>query len=138
MIVCAPGKAPGVCNRLVELVDIYPTVVELCGLPPVSGMEGSSFARLLDNPTQPWKNAVFSQVQRSNVMGRSVTTEQYRYNSWGINGEELYNHSNDPKEYTNLVNNPAYASVLADLRKTLADGWQKMSLPLRYRNLLSG
>lgn len=131
MIICAPGKAPGVCNRVVELVDIYPTLLELCGLPPVSGTEGASFASLLDNPTQPWKNAAFSQVQRSNVMARSVTTERYRYNSWGANGEELYDHNSDPKEYTNLVNNAAYASILADMRKILADGWQKNLPPPR-------
>lgn len=132
LVVCAPGKAPGVCNRLVELIDIYPTLLELCKLPPVPGTEGSSFATLLDNPNQPWKDAVFAQVKRSTIMGRSVTTDAYRYNSWeGGNGEELYDRANDPKEYTNLVSNPAFASVLADMRRKLSEGWQQHQPPAR-------
>lgn len=124
MIICMPGKPAGVCNNLVELVDLYPTLLELCGLPPVEGTEASSFARLLDNPSQPWKNAVFSQVRRAgNLMGRSVTTQHYRYNSWGSNGEELYDLQADPGEFTNQATNPQFAGVLTEMRQFLANGW---------------
>ncbi len=131
LIVCVPGKPPGVCNRLVEMEDFYPTLMELCALPPVSGLEGSSFARLFDDPSMQWKTTVFSQVLRSGpgIMGRSVRTDQYHYNTWGSQGEELYDHNSDPHEYTNLVNDPAYTSVLANMRQVLADGWTKATPP---------
>lgn len=128
-IVCAPGKAPGVCNKLVELEDIYPTLAELCGLPAPQGMEGYSFVPLFDNPDMPWKRAVFSQVKRNNtLMAKSVRTDQYRYNTWGTYGEELYDLYADPHEYTNLATNPNYASVLNEMRTILAEGWMS-SLP---------
>ena len=129
LIICAPGKPAGVCSQLVEFADIYPTLLELCALPPVNGIEGSSLVRLLKNPSAPYKNAVFSQVKRSSVMGRSVTTQQYRYNSWGAHGEELYDRTSDPHEYTNLATNSAYTSVLNNMRQLLSDGWTKALPP---------
>jgi uncharacterized sulfatase len=129
LIVCAPGKPAGQCSRLVELVDLYPTLAELCGLPAPGGMEGSSFARLLDNPKLTWKRAAFSQVKGSNkIMGRSIRTERYRYTSWGTEGEELYDHSADPHEYNNLAGNSQYATTLNQMRTILAQGW-KSSVP---------
>ncbi len=133
LIICSPGKQAGECSRLVEFVDIYPTLTELCGLPPFLGMEGISFAPLLDNPNQPWKRAAFSQVTRvdtlnDTLMERSIRTEQYRYNSWGVDGEELYDHYADSNEYTNLASDSAYATTLNEMRTILAEGW-KRSLP---------
>lgn len=129
LIVCAPGKKPGICTKLVELVDLYPTLAELCGLPAPQGLEGSSFVRLLDNPDQAWKRAAFSQVTRSGIsMGRSVRTEQYRYTSWAASGEELYDHDADPHEYTNLASKPEYASILDNMRQISKEGWTQ-SLP---------
>jgi len=63
LIVSAPGqRAKGVgCSALVELVDMYPTLCELAGLPLPSHLEGKSFAPLLDDPSKPWKKAAFSQ-----------------------------------------------------------------------------
>lgn len=131
-IVCMPGKSPGVCDKLIEYVDLYPTLAELCGLPVPPGMEGSSFAKLLDNPNLPWKKAIFSQVSRNpGIMGRNATTELYSYNSWQGNGEELYDRINDPKQWTNLVSNPQYASVLDSMRTILAEGWTQC-LPPTY------
>jgi iduronate 2-sulfatase len=129
LIVCVPGKPAGECSQLVELVDLYPTLTELCGLPAPSGMEGSSFVKLLDNLDLAWKRAAFSQVKRGTLMARSVRTAQYRYNSWGNYGEELYDHNADPHEYTNLAKKAEYKTVLDNLRKILADGWQKSVPP---------
>ena len=130
LIVCVPGKKGGrTCSKLVELQDIYPTLVELAGLPKLSNLEGSSFAPLLDNPNFKWKRAVFSQVRRvkkqGDIMGRTIRTEQYRYTSWDTLGEELYDHYADPHEYTNLAKNSQYKSVLDSMRKILAEGWKK-------------
>ncbi|QEC65994.1 sulfatase-like hydrolase/transferase [Panacibacter ginsenosidivorans] len=128
LIVCVPGKPAGVCNALVESVDMYPSLAEICSLPAPSGMEGSSFARLIDNVNEPWKRAVFTQVKRRTTEMYSASTTQYRYNSWGSSGEELYDHLTDPFEYTNLAGNAAYTSVLKMMRTILAEGWTK-SLP---------
>ena len=87
LIICAPGKqGDKKCSKIVELEDIYPTLLELCSLPPLSTLEGSSLVPLLDNSTLIWKRAAFSQLKRilkdgSIVMGRSIRTDQYRYTS---------------------------------------------------------
>lgn len=126
LVVVAPGKKANVaCSNLVELVDLYPTLTELCGLPTPEGMEGTSFAPLLDDPQRPWKKAAFTQVQRGrNVMGRSIRTERYRYTEWNNEeSAELYDHHTDPYEYTNLARDPAHKEVVAELRRLLHEGW---------------
>lgn len=127
LIVCVPGKKSGTCSRLTELEDIYPTLLELCSLPPLQSAEGTSFVPLLNNPALPWKKAAFSQVYKPGLqlMGRSVRTEQYRYNSWGSNGEELYDHNKDPHEYINLAKDAAYKNTLQMMRTILEEGWKK-------------
>ncbi len=137
LIICAPGKKPGICYNLTENVDVYSTLAELCGLPLPPGMQGTSLVPLLDDPSLPWKRAAFSQILRTkqDIMGRSIRTQQYRYNSWETDGEELYDHFIDPFEYTNLAGNTAYSTVLDEMRTILAEGWEK-SLPPVY-SLLS-
>ena len=134
LIICVPGKAAGNCSRLVENIDIYPTLAELCGLALPAGIEGSSFAPLLDDLAQPWKRAVFSQVRRSknqaSINCRALYTEQYHYNFWDSGEEELYDRATDPHEYTNLAGNPQYASALSNMRTILAEGWTKSVPPL--------
>ena len=111
------------CPRVVEFVDIYPTLTQLCGLPKAPGMEGVSFAPLLDNPQRPWKKAAYTIVIRDgNRFGRSVRTERYRYTEWdeGRAGVELYDHENDIHEWTNLAwpsrpQTPGTKDLLADM-----------------------
>jgi uncharacterized sulfatase len=107
LIVHAPGKQEGVaCPRLVEFVDIFPTLTQLCGLPQAPGMEGTSFAPLLDSPQRPWKKAAYTMVARGpNRFGRSVRTDRYRYTEWedGRSGVEFYDHELDPNEWTNVA-----------------------------------
>lgn len=130
-IVAAPGKQQGaVSPRLVELVDLYPTLTQLCGLPLPKGLEGTSVVPLLEDPKQPWKKAAFIQVahgRQHDVMGRSVRTERYRYTEWdeGKQGLELYDHVNDPHEFVNLANDARHADTVAQMRQLLRDGWQK-------------
>jgi iduronate 2-sulfatase len=107
LIVHAPGKRENVaCPRLVEFVDIYPTLTELCGLQPAPNMEGTSFTPLLSSPQREWKKAAYTIVARGkNRFGRSVRTDRYRYTEWddGEHGVEFYDHETDPNEWTNVA-----------------------------------
>ncbi len=123
LVVAAPGIAGGGKSspRLVELIDIYPTLVDLCGLPSVDGLEGKSLKPLLQDPNRPWSEAAYTQVLRGAVQGRSVRTERWRYTEWdaGKQGAELYDHQADPNEYVNLADDPSRADVRAHLRQLL-------------------
>jgi uncharacterized sulfatase len=119
---------------LVELVDLYPTLMQLCSLPATKGLEGSSFVPLLEDPSQPWKKAAFIQVahgRNHDVMGRSVRTERWRYTEWdeGKQGVELYDHDGDPHEFVNLAMDPMHADTVAELKQRLKEGWQKAGPP---------
>jgi len=128
LMVYAPGKKSGAaCPRLVEYVDLYPTLTELCGLPQAPGMEGISFAPLLSDPQHPWKKAAYTMVQHGkNQFGRSVRTERYRYTEWndGKDGVEFYDHELDLNEWTNLAwpkraSDAKTSAQIADLRALL-------------------
>jgi uncharacterized sulfatase len=123
LVIVTPGaKASGrACERLVELVDIYPTLVDLCGLPAVEGLEGKSLRPLLNDPDAKWTEAAFTQVRRGELMGRSVRTARWRYTEWddARQGAELYDHDADPGEYTNLAGEANWAGVQEELRRML-------------------
>jgi arylsulfatase A-like enzyme len=104
------------------LVDLYPTLADLCGLPAPAGVEGKSLRTLLDDPKSTWDAPAFTQVTHGQVMGRSVRTQRWRYTEWdgGAKGAELYDHDADPKEYKNLAADPKHAADVAELKKMLA------------------
>ncbi|MDZ4403407.1 sulfatase [Prosthecobacter sp.] len=138
LIVSLPGmKTAGQRSKaLVELVDLYPTLAELCALPLPKHLEGTSFAPLLEKPDQPWKKAAFSQYLRTGkppYTGRSIRTERWRYTEWHDlkqqpAGTELYDELNDPQETTNLAGDSEHAETLKELAEKLKVGW-KASLP---------
>jgi uncharacterized sulfatase len=127
LIIASPNaKAKGgATKRTVELLDIYPTLAELCGLTPPANLEGRSLRPLLDNPQAQWNKPAYTQVERGpqgqRFMGRSVRTEKWRYTEWdeGRKGVELYDHEKDPREYRNLANDPAYARTIGELKRLL-------------------
>lgn len=124
LIIAAPGmKSAGKgCPRLVESIDVYPTLAELCGIQPPVKLQGKSLRPLFEDPQQKWKEAAFSQVTRGNkVMGRTVRTERWRYTEWddGKQGTELYDHDNDPHEERNLAADPAQAETVQRLKEML-------------------
>lgn len=130
LIISVPGQARrGVKSEsLVELVDIYPTLVELCRLPMPSKLDGTSFAPVLDDPQRPFKKAAFSQYRRGEVMGRSMRTDRYRYTEWAKPGSaplgaELYDHTNDPGENVNLAGQVKFKDLTASLSRQLHTDW---------------
>lgn len=106
---------------IVELIDLYPTLIELCGLPAPPKLEGRSLVPLLQNPRAPSDRAAYTTTIHSGILGRSVRTERWRYTEWGATGEaELYDHEADPGEYRNLAAEPARSADIAALKKLLA------------------
>lgn len=136
LIISVPGqkRAGAKSPRLVEFVDIYPTLCELCDVPPPDGLEGTSFAPLIENPDRPWKKAAFSQYPRTardvgRAMGYSIRTERYRLTEWKVPGTdfhevELYDYETDPNESVNLASRPEHKAVVARLTKMLHAGWR--------------
>ena len=139
------GRGAGsVSEGIVELVDLYPTLIDLASLPdPAHDLEGSSFVPLLDAPDSPWKSAAFSQSRRmvgsgstnsplineEGYDGQTIRTARYRYTQWTpLDGErdilvELYDLEQDPMEYNNLKDDPTHADLVAELSARLAAGW---------------
>lgn len=124
-IIAGPGVAKGVSPRTVQLLDMYPTLVELCRLPhpykSPSRLEGHSLISLLRNPRVRWDYPAFSVVRYQGKLGKSVRTERWHYVSWddGRAGQMLLDHANDPHELKNLAADPAYARTVDDMRKLL-------------------
>src|SRR5688500_2862893 len=114
LIIAVPkGKAQST-TELVELVDLYTTLADLCGLPRPPGIEGHSLAPLLKNPTADWDQPAFALVEYQQKTGRSVRTKQWHYVEWdeGHAGAMLFKHPDDVHELKNLANDPAYRSVV--------------------------
>lgn len=128
MIIAAPksmkgmarGKASG---KPVELLDLYPTLADLCGLTPPENLEGASLRPLLKDPQDAsWNKPAVTQVWHSpKAWGYSIRTERWRYTDWleGEAGRELYDHDADPDEVTNLAKDPKHAAVVAELSRRL-------------------
>ncbi len=120
-IVRVPGLTPPgfKCEGVVNLLDMYPTLVELCGLPPNAENEGRSFAPLLKNPKMEWNHPTLTTYQFKN---HSLTDGRYRYTWYGgkaDGAEELYDHSTDPLEHKNLAANPESKEIIARFKKYL-------------------
>jgi iduronate 2-sulfatase len=127
MIIYAPGqRGNGIASQqIVEFVDMYPTIAELAGLKAPKEVEGKSLTPLLNNPNRKWKGEAYTQVLRPGdglpVMGASIRTDRWRYNEWneGEQGIELYDHSSDPNEFTNLASSEKHQNIVRELRKKL-------------------
>jgi arylsulfatase A-like enzyme len=100
----------------VGLIDIYPTLVELCGLPPREELEGKSLVPLLKGPEAPWERPALTTYRRGN---HSIRSERWRYTRYADGREELYDHDSDPLEWTNLADWPAHEAVRKELARWL-------------------
>jgi uncharacterized sulfatase len=121
--VTAKGKAS---RRTVELLDLYPTLADLCHLSSIPGhLAGRSLRPLLKHPQAKWDKPAITQVRRGSgdqaFMGYSVRNERYRYTEWdeGRKGMELYDYDRDPKELHNLASDPKYTEVVAKMKALL-------------------
>jgi iduronate 2-sulfatase len=128
LIVSAPGvSAKGRSSpRVVEFLDLYPTLAELARLTPPSGLHGRSLVPLLKKPTADWDHPALTQVQRAQpnappFRGYSVRTERWRYMEWedGKRGRELYDERRDPQELRNLGDDPAHRKDVAEMQRLL-------------------
>ena len=118
-IVNVPGVTPPnmKCNGVVNLIDMYPTLLEICGLPPNPENDGRSFTELLKNPSMEWGKPTLTTYQYKN---HSITDGRYRYTWYGgraDGAEELYDHDADPFEHTNLASDPSCREVIMRLRQ---------------------
>ena len=135
LLILAPGlgKPGAIVETPVSHVDLYPTLAELCGVKAPDNLQGQSLVPMLKDPTFVGRGWALSQVSRGGArrglgaaasgrfMGYSLRTSRWRYTEWdeGKRGRELYDHDTDPKELTNLANDPTHAPTVATLSAQL-------------------
>jgi arylsulfatase A-like enzyme len=106
----------GRCVQPVELLDIFPTLIDLCGLPPRSDLEGISLAPQLKDPSTPRTRPAITTHNQNNHGVRSL---RWRYIRYADGSEELYDIENDPHEWHNLAGDPRYQSIIEEHRRWL-------------------
>jgi iduronate 2-sulfatase len=103
-------------SQAVSLLDIYPTLVELCGLPEAEKLEGESIVPIIEKTEAKREKPVLSTWYYKN---HAVRSNNWRYIQYRDGSEELYNHENDSGEHINLASNTQYASVIAEHKRWL-------------------
>ncbi len=133
LLIAAPGMTQGKASpRTVELLDIYPTLVELCGLPDPGQvspwkLQGASLAPLLRDPNAAWHRPAFSVLgdgKTREITARSVRTERWHYMEYGPDARLLYDHASDPNELRNLASDPKFAPIAAQMQALLRQAAQ--------------
>jgi len=124
LVVVAPhhGEAGQRCAQPVSLIDLYPTLADLCSLPAVADLDGESLAPLLDSPTSERAVPAIIEDEFKNC---AVRTDRYRYIRYQDGSEELYDHQSDPNEWTNLAGRPEYDKIKQRLAKWATSDWAK-------------
>lgn len=100
----------------ISLIDIYPTLVELCNLPPNSNLQGESVLPIIDDPQLYGNKLVHSTIGPAD---HSIRTRRWRYTKYRSGTEELYDHQNDSLEHTNLIHDTDYQEVVSRLKISL-------------------
>ncbi len=117
MAIVAPGRtAGGRCSKPVGLIDLFPTLVDLCGIAPKEGLDGASIVPLLTDPKAKWERPTITTFGRNN---HTVRSEHWRYIRYADGSQELYDHRADPNEWRNVAADPANAPVIAAHAKWL-------------------
>ncbi len=117
-IIVAPNVTPTntLCSRPVGLIDTFPTLMDLCSLPKVDGLDGVSLVPLLKEPSLQWTRPALTTHGHSN---HSLRTDRWRYIRYANGDEELYDHTTDPHEWHNLAAKPEFADVTTELARSL-------------------
>lgn len=121
MIWLVPGltKPESRCEAPVNLMDIYPTLIDVCGLtPPSQHVESYDLTSLLRDPRSKWEKPTLTTYGRGN---HAVRSRRWRYIRYADGSEELYDHENDPMEWKNLAGDPKYADVKREYAKWLPE-----------------
>lgn len=139
LVIRVPGQTESgsFSQGLVELIDLYPTLMELCDITPPDHLQGQSLVPMLSDPNSPGKEYAYTVVRRGNLqlginasmnyqkpqqkLGKAIRTDRWRYTLWPKGGEELYNLKNDPQEHKNLVHFSDYDEVVKKLRAQLEE-----------------
>ncbi len=122
MIIKVPGKKAAVCHSFTELIDLYPTVAELAGLPYSEHLQGKSLLETLDNPEKEVRDMAFSVSQGGRTF--LLRTEKWAYIQYDEDagsGMELFDMEKDPKQYTNLAMDPDYEHIVAEFQQKLRE-----------------
>lgn len=112
------------CNQPVSLLDIYPTLIDLCDLPRLQHLEGNSLAPLLQNPETEWPYPVITSWRYKNY---AIRTKNYRYILYRDGSEEFYDHTADQGEFNNLAKDKSYKEIIESHRKWIP---KKVALPV--------
>ena len=117
LIIAGPGVTRGAkVTSPAELLDVYPTLADLCGLPPRPGLDGHSLVPQLKDASTP---RAFPAITTQGQDNHAVRSERFRYIRYFDGGEELYDHRNDPNEWSNLAADPAHADTKQKLAALL-------------------
>lgn len=117
VIIAGPGIRGGqICNKPIQLLDIYPTLLELTGLKPDPRHEGNSLAPILTDPEADWPHMARANFGPGNY---AIISENYRYIHYNDGSEEFYNLRKDPNEWDNLIENPDYSTLVDQHRAQL-------------------
>lgn len=129
LIIRAPGKTKpnSVSQGLTELVDLFPTLAELCGITTPGDLQGRSLVPQLTDAEAPGKKAVYTVVTRGQKFGKAIRTKRWRYARWP-DGEELYDLAADPEEHVNLAGKESHADLLETMRGLLNEAETKARL----------
>ena len=118
-IIKVPDKKPGVCDSFVELIDLYPTASELCGLEIPERIQGKSLVKTLDDPSYSVRNTAFC-VNKGSFLLRTEKWAYIQHKENASGGIQLYDMKKDPKQYTNLAENPEYRKIVENFKERLA------------------
>lgn len=130
LIVSVPDGSAGVtCDRSVGLIDLYPTVLDLCGLPANQANDGLSLKGLLSDPAAKFREATITSYGPGN---HAVQSDRYRFYRYENGAMELYDHQRDPNEWTNLASDSDQKSVIDALKAELPKGVAKSARTNKY------
>lgn len=124
LIISVPGYRSGRCIRPVNLIDLYPTLVELTGLPSIDSHDGVSLVPLLREPDRDWDRPSVIEYKLGNA---AVRSDRYRYIRYRDGGEELYDHQTDDSEWKNLADDERYSEIKRQLSDWINKDWAKPS-----------